>query len=227
MQDVFNECASDAIGDRCADALSASARASGRTGTSRSRSSTACCQGGELISEGEIAEALGMSRTPVRAAFAQLESEGLLRLYPKRGALVVPVVGGRDGGGDRDALGDRALRASSGRWRPGAGADDLCGAVDARTGSTGGVRRGRPRVPPRARRRAPATRSCSRSTTRCATASAGWAASAPARPSAWRRSWTSTASSPTRSRPARPSARSRALRAHLDSALAKLRSLSV
>jgi DNA-binding GntR family transcriptional regulator len=47
--------------------------------------------GGELISEGEIAEALAMSRTPVRAAFTQLESEGLLRLYPKRGALVVPV----------------------------------------------------------------------------------------------------------------------------------------
>jgi DNA-binding GntR family transcriptional regulator len=47
--------------------------------------------GGELISEGEIADALGISRTPVRAAFAQLESEGLLKLYPKRGALVVPV----------------------------------------------------------------------------------------------------------------------------------------
>src|ERR1700759_2388318 len=47
--------------------------------------------GGELISEGEVAEALGMSRTPVRAAFTQLESEGLLRVYPKRGALVVPV----------------------------------------------------------------------------------------------------------------------------------------
>ena len=47
--------------------------------------------GGELISENEIAEALGMSRTPVRAAFGQLEAEGLLRLYPKRGALVVPV----------------------------------------------------------------------------------------------------------------------------------------
>ncbi|MBE2317254.1 GntR family transcriptional regulator [Solirubrobacter sp. CPCC 204708] len=47
--------------------------------------------GGDLISEGEIAEALGMSRTPVRAAFGQLEAEGLLRLYPKRGALVVPV----------------------------------------------------------------------------------------------------------------------------------------
>src|SRR3954453_19667364 len=47
--------------------------------------------GGELISENEIATRLGMSRTPVRAAFGQLESEGLLRLYPKRGALVVPV----------------------------------------------------------------------------------------------------------------------------------------
>ena len=47
--------------------------------------------GGDLISENEIAEQLGMSRTPVRAAFGQLESEGLLRLYPKRGALVVPV----------------------------------------------------------------------------------------------------------------------------------------
>jgi DNA-binding GntR family transcriptional regulator len=47
--------------------------------------------GGELITEGEIAVALGMSRTPVRGAFQQLESEGLLKLYPKKGALVVPV----------------------------------------------------------------------------------------------------------------------------------------
>src|ERR1700759_5016800 len=47
--------------------------------------------GGELISEGEIADELGVSRTPVRAAFTQLESEGLLKLYPKKGALVVPV----------------------------------------------------------------------------------------------------------------------------------------
>jgi DNA-binding GntR family transcriptional regulator len=47
--------------------------------------------GGELITEGEVADALGMSRTPVREAFLRLEGEGLLRLYPKRGALVVPV----------------------------------------------------------------------------------------------------------------------------------------
>jgi len=47
--------------------------------------------GGDLLTEGEVATALGMSRTPVREAFLQLESEGLLRLYPKRGALVVPV----------------------------------------------------------------------------------------------------------------------------------------
>ena len=32
-----------------------------------------------------------MSRTPVREAFLQLEAAGLLRLYPQRGALVVPV----------------------------------------------------------------------------------------------------------------------------------------
>jgi DNA-binding GntR family transcriptional regulator len=50
--------------------------------------------GGELISEGEVAAALGTSRTPVREAFLRLEAEGLLRLYPQRGALVVPVSSG-------------------------------------------------------------------------------------------------------------------------------------
>ena len=47
--------------------------------------------GGELLSEGEVADALEVSRTPVREAFLLLEAEGLMRLYPKRGALVVPV----------------------------------------------------------------------------------------------------------------------------------------
>ena len=48
-------------------------------------------EGGYILSEGEVADALKLSRTPVREAFLQLESEGFLRLYPKRGALVVPV----------------------------------------------------------------------------------------------------------------------------------------
>src|ERR1700723_3715846 len=52
---------------------------------------TGAFPGGELISEGEVATALGMSRTPVRGAFLRLEAEGLLRLYPQRGALVVQV----------------------------------------------------------------------------------------------------------------------------------------
>ena len=55
---------------------------------------TGAFSGGELISEGEVATALGMSRTPVREAFLRLEADGLLRLYPKRGALVVPVSSG-------------------------------------------------------------------------------------------------------------------------------------
>ncbi|MFC9788116.1 GntR family transcriptional regulator [Rhodococcus sp. NPDC127528] len=50
--------------------------------------------GGELISEGEIAAEMGTSRTPVREAFLRLEAEGWMRLYPKRGALIVPVADG-------------------------------------------------------------------------------------------------------------------------------------
>jgi DNA-binding GntR family transcriptional regulator len=46
---------------------------------------------GELLSEGAIAEQLGVSRTPVREALLQLQSERLLTLYPKRGALVTPI----------------------------------------------------------------------------------------------------------------------------------------
>jgi DNA-binding GntR family transcriptional regulator len=47
--------------------------------------------GGALISEGVVSTAVRVSRTPVREAFLRLEVEGLLRLYPKRGALVTPV----------------------------------------------------------------------------------------------------------------------------------------
>lgn len=47
--------------------------------------------GGTLITEGSVAAATDLSRTPVREAFARLAAEGLLRIYPKRGARVVPV----------------------------------------------------------------------------------------------------------------------------------------
>lgn len=47
--------------------------------------------GGDFLTEGEVAEAVGVSRTPVREALLRLEVEGLVRLYPKKGALVVPV----------------------------------------------------------------------------------------------------------------------------------------
>jgi DNA-binding GntR family transcriptional regulator len=48
-------------------------------------------EGGRMVSEGEIASVLTVSRTPVREAFLRLEVEGWLRLFPKRGALVVPI----------------------------------------------------------------------------------------------------------------------------------------
>lgn len=47
--------------------------------------------GGTLISEGQIADELGVSRTPVREAFLRLQAEGWMELFPKRGALVRPI----------------------------------------------------------------------------------------------------------------------------------------
>jgi DNA-binding GntR family transcriptional regulator len=43
---------------------------------------------GEQLSEGDIAEQLGVSRTPVREAFQRLEMEGLLEIRPQRGTFV-------------------------------------------------------------------------------------------------------------------------------------------
>lgn len=47
--------------------------------------------GGQLLSEVEVAAALGVSRTPVHEAFLRLAAEDLLELLPRRGAVVVPV----------------------------------------------------------------------------------------------------------------------------------------
>lgn len=48
-------------------------------------------EGGTLLTEGDLAEAVGVSRTPVREALLRLEAEGLIKLYPKKGALVLSV----------------------------------------------------------------------------------------------------------------------------------------
>jgi len=43
---------------------------------------------GERVSEPELAERFGISRTPIREAFRQLESEGYLNVIPRKGAVV-------------------------------------------------------------------------------------------------------------------------------------------
>src|SRR5690348_13584058 len=45
----------------------------------------------DLLTEGELADAVGVSRTPVREALLRLQAEGLVQLLPKRGALILPV----------------------------------------------------------------------------------------------------------------------------------------
>ncbi len=49
--------------------------------------------GGELLTEGALAQEVGVSRTPVREALLRLEVEGLLTLYPKKGAVVATYAG--------------------------------------------------------------------------------------------------------------------------------------
>ena len=51
-------------------------------------------QGGERLKEIDLAGTLGVSRTPVREAIRKLEKEGLVRILPRRGALVAPNASG-------------------------------------------------------------------------------------------------------------------------------------
>ncbi|NLN98195.1 MAG: GntR family transcriptional regulator [Eubacteriaceae bacterium] len=46
---------------------------------------------GERLTELQLAEELGVSRTPVREAIRKLELEGLARMLPRRGAFVTPM----------------------------------------------------------------------------------------------------------------------------------------
>ncbi len=45
----------------------------------------------QLLSETALSNALGISRTPIRQAFQQLSTEGLIVLRPNRGAVVAPL----------------------------------------------------------------------------------------------------------------------------------------
>ncbi|MFT2015977.1 GntR family transcriptional regulator [Streptomyces sp. 796.1] len=46
---------------------------------------------GIFMTEAEVCEATGKSRTPVREALLRLETEGFLRIVPKKGAYVPPI----------------------------------------------------------------------------------------------------------------------------------------
>jgi len=49
---------------------------------------TGAITSGSRVSEPELAEKYGISRTPIREAFRQLESEGYLKVVPRKGAVV-------------------------------------------------------------------------------------------------------------------------------------------
>lgn len=46
---------------------------------------------GTFLTEAEVSEATGTSRTPVREALLRLEAEGFLQIVPKKGAFVPPI----------------------------------------------------------------------------------------------------------------------------------------
>lgn len=43
---------------------------------------------GTFVTEGQLADEVGISRTPVREALLRLQAEGMVELFPKKGALV-------------------------------------------------------------------------------------------------------------------------------------------
>lgn len=46
---------------------------------------------GQFVSENEIAEILGVSRTPVREAFIELSKSSLVEIYPQKGTCISPI----------------------------------------------------------------------------------------------------------------------------------------
>lgn len=72
---------------------------------------------GAAISEAERAEALGISRSPVREALQQLASEGLVEIFPKRGTFVTELTprGVREAFELREAIETACARLSAER----------------------------------------------------------------------------------------------------------------
>ena len=62
----------------------------------------------EKISEKELAEQLGVSRTPIREAISVLEQQGLVEVIPKDGTYVTSFDSDQIKDGLRDALDPRA-----------------------------------------------------------------------------------------------------------------------
>jgi DNA-binding GntR family transcriptional regulator len=87
---------------------------------------------GSMLSENALAESLGMSRTPVRAALLRLMEEGWLTIYPKRGALVREFTAdeGREMAQARHLLETNGVRAASPEQRA-----RLCDRLDALVGA--------------------------------------------------------------------------------------------
>jgi len=79
---------------------------------------------GQALSENEIAQRLGVSRTPVREAIIRLESEGLLSVRPQVGTTVAPI--------DVDAVADGQFLRESIECRTVAIAARRVSAADAR-----------------------------------------------------------------------------------------------
>ena len=86
---------------------------------------------GQALSESEVAERLGVSRTPVREAIVALESEGLLTVKPQGGTEVAPidVEAVTDGQFVRQAIECRTVALAARNVRP-ADARDLRAILD-------------------------------------------------------------------------------------------------
>jgi DNA-binding GntR family transcriptional regulator len=87
---------------------------------------------GEKIPEQDLAEQLGVSRTPIREAIRILEEQGLVETKPKNGTFIARVDrrAARDGLAVRTALEELAIRQAIDRLDP-AGWHELCGKLEA------------------------------------------------------------------------------------------------